>query len=175
MSDLTAEVRAALAAATPGPWSVYETIHGDNYVVGPRGFIRDDIVAGPTYNRENSLLIAAAPSWLAALCDRLDAAEAKYERLRRILGGDGPFACCECCPDDDPAYHAENPPNSHYLPCNRCSGAAQVSDLTARADAAETKLAAARAALSTHTTEAHGCTCTECQIARILNGDPNAE
>ncbi len=33
---------------------------------------------------------------------------------------------------------------------------------------------AAKAALSTHTTEAHGCTCTECQFARILNGDPNA-
>ena len=113
MSDLTAEVRAALAAATPGPWGVYETIHADNYVVGPRGFMRDDIVAGPTYNRENSLLIASAPSWLAALCDRLDAAEAK--------------------------------------------------------------LAAAKAALSPHTTEAHGCTCTECQIARILNGDPDAE
>ena len=155
MSDLTAEVRAALAAH-------------DAEVSGQRGII----IPGPAIQH----VAAASPSWLAALCDRLDAAEAKYERLRRILGGDGPFACCECCPDDDPAYHAENPPNSHDLPCNRCSGAAQVSDLTARADAAESKLAALRglAALSTHATEAHGCTCTECQIARILNGDPNA-
>lgn len=184
MSNLTAEVRAALAKVTPGPWEAHHITEIDPdgafdlaHVIAddpddPHG---DQVAVAPSILRADADLIAAAPSWLAALCDRLDAAEAKYERLRRILGGDGPFACCECCPDDDPAYHAENPPNSHDLPCTRCSGAAQVSDLTARADAAETKLAAARAALSTHTTEAHGCTCTECQIARILNGDPNAE
>lgn len=91
MSDLTAEVRAALAAH-------------DAEVSGQRGII----IPGPALQH----VAAASPSWLAALCDRLDAAEAK--------------------------------------------------------------LAAAKAALSTYATEAHGCTCTECQIARILNGDPNA-
>ena len=116
---------------------------------------------------------------ILALCDRLDAAEAKYERLRRILGGDGPFACCECCPDDDPTYHAENPPNSHDLPCNRCSGAAHVSDLTARADAAESKLAAV---MRLHRPDGWGG-CRECSVDRqwpypcptiiALNGEPN--
>ena len=140
MSDLTAEVRAALAAATPGPWKQSRGFPAIVY-----GADRNDIYSRPREEIERNVrLIASAPSWLAALCDRLDAAEAKYERLRCILGGDGPFACCECCPDDDPAYHAENPPNPHDLPCNRCSGAAQVSDLTARADAAEAKLAAVR-------------------------------
>lgn len=101
MSDLTAEVRAALAAATPGPW---EQSRGFPAIV--YGADRNDIYSRPREEIERNVrLIAAAPSWLAALCDRLDAA---------------------------------------------------------------------KAALSTHATEAHGCTCTECQIARILNGDPNA-
>ena len=109
MSDLTAEVRAALAAATPGPW---EQSRGFPVIV--YGADRNDIYSRPREEIERNVhLIANAPSWLAALCDRLDAAEAK--------------------------------------------------------------LAAAEAALSPHTTEAHGCTCTECRIARILNGDPNAE
>ena len=116
MSDLTAEVRAALAAATPGLW-VVEVDDWTCAVVLDDGlsgtaYIAERLTQGDSEGEDDANLIANAPSWLAALCDRLDAAEAK--------------------------------------------------------------LAAAKAALSPHTTEAHGCTCTECQIARILNGDPNA-
>ena len=102
MADLTAEVRAALAAATPGPW---EQSRGFPVIV--YGADRNDIYSRPREEIERNVrLIASAPYWLAALCDRLDAAEAK--------------------------------------------------------------LTAAKAALSTHTTEAHGCTCTECQFAQAL-------
>lgn len=30
------------------------------------------------------------------------------------------YECCACCPDDDPVYHSENPPNSHMVPCVTC-------------------------------------------------------
>ena len=66
------EIRAALATATPGPWQVYESMQADTFVYGPRGILRDDIIAGPTYNRENAHLIAHAPEWLADLLGEVD-------------------------------------------------------------------------------------------------------
>lgn len=89
------EIRAALAAATPGPWQVYESMQADTFVYGPRGILRDDIIAGPTYNRENAHLIANAPTWLAELLaevDRLreedqaraEAAEQAVQRVRDL-------------------------------------------------------------------------------------------
>ena len=73
MSDLTAEVRAALAAATPGPW---EQSRGFPVIV--YGADHNDIYSRPREEIERNVhLIASAPSWLAALCDRLDAAEPK--------------------------------------------------------------------------------------------------
>lgn len=30
------------------------------------------------------------------------------------------YECCSCCPDDDPVYHSENPPDSHTIPCITC-------------------------------------------------------
>lgn len=69
MSDLTAEVRDALAAATPGPW---EQSRGFPAIV--YGADRNDIYSRPREEIERNVhLIASAPSWLAALCDRLDA------------------------------------------------------------------------------------------------------
>lgn len=66
------EIRAALAAATPGPWQVYESMQADTFIYGPRGILRDDIIAGPTYNRENAHMIANAPTWLAELLAEVD-------------------------------------------------------------------------------------------------------
>lgn len=55
-----ADMRDRSEKAGPGPWRRYETIHADNYVVAPRGFLGEDVVAGPTYNRWNTELIAHA-------------------------------------------------------------------------------------------------------------------
>jgi hypothetical protein len=48
----------------------------------------------------------------------LAAATARIAELEE--GKDGPYSCCACCPDDDPDYHAENPPNSHSTWCKTC-------------------------------------------------------
>ena len=80
MSDLTAEVRAALAAATPGPWEQSRVVPVIVY-----GADHNDIYSRPREEIERNVrLIAAAPSWLAALCDRLDAAEAKLAAVREL-------------------------------------------------------------------------------------------
>lgn len=81
MSDLTTEVRAALAAATPGPWEQSRGFPAIAY-----GADRNDIYSRPHEEVERNVhLIAAAPSWLAALCDRLDAAEAKLAAAKAVL------------------------------------------------------------------------------------------
>ena len=81
MSDLTTEVRAALAAATPGPW---EQSRGFPAIV--YGADRNDIYSRPREEIERNVhLIASAPSWLAALCDRLDAAEAELTAVKAAL------------------------------------------------------------------------------------------
>ena len=81
MSDLTAEVRDALAAATPGPW---EQSRGFPAIV--YGADHNDIYSRPREEIERNVhLIASAPSWLAALCDRLDAAEAKLAAAEAAL------------------------------------------------------------------------------------------
>lgn len=61
------DIRAALAAATPWPWVVYEGLAAETFVTGPGGLLKGGVVAGPTYNRENAHLIANAPAWLAEL------------------------------------------------------------------------------------------------------------
>ena len=84
------EIRAALAAATPGPWQVYESMQADTFVYGPRGILRDDIIAGPTYNRENAHLIANAPTWLAELLAEVDRLREDARAFAEALGfGDG--------------------------------------------------------------------------------------
>ncbi|QWS68199.1 hypothetical protein SEA_VANLEE_82 [Gordonia phage VanLee] len=30
------------------------------------------------------------------------------------------YACCTCCPDDDPAWHEENGRDTHTAPCSLC-------------------------------------------------------
>lgn len=93
MADLTAEVRAALAEATPGPWE----IDADDWIVSSVGpgvvvaavcmedcCMPADIRTVRYDNPADASLIASAPSWLAALCDRLDAAEAKLTAVRKL-------------------------------------------------------------------------------------------
>ena len=79
------EIRAALAAATPGPWQVYESMQADTFVYGPRGILRDDIIAGPTYSRENAHLIANAPTWLAELLAEVDRLAARAEAAEQAV------------------------------------------------------------------------------------------
>lgn len=73
--------------ATEGPWARFETHQADNFVVGPRGFIREDIVSGPTYERSNAEFIAHArtdvPTLVAALRAVLNACNT-YEKTQAI-------------------------------------------------------------------------------------------
>ena len=76
MTDIDyADLRAKAAAARQGPWSKYETIQADTFVItGDRGLLREDVIAGPTYKRANADYIAAvSPEVVVALLDRLEA------------------------------------------------------------------------------------------------------
>ena len=75
MSTDLAVIEAALEAATPGPWSVYETMQADTFIRGPRGLLLDGAIAGPTYNRENAHLIVLLRNTAAELVERVKAAE----------------------------------------------------------------------------------------------------
>ena len=93
MSDLTAEVRAALAKATPGRWVVevddYEvSVVLDDGLPGT-AYIAREFAQGLSEGEDDAHLIAYAPSWLAALCDRLDAAEAKLAAVLMLVDGTG--------------------------------------------------------------------------------------
>lgn len=71
-------LRELLAAATPGPWEVPESIHGDPYITEQgRGFLRGGGIATcdrrDDYGRSNAALIVAAVNALPALLDDLDA------------------------------------------------------------------------------------------------------
>ena len=84
----TAEIRAALEAATPGPWeaSTSEATMNDR---NEWTFRRMGPPTVPMHFRAvmqsaDARLIAAAPAWLAELCDRLEAAEAKLAAVREL-------------------------------------------------------------------------------------------
>lgn len=85
MSTLTEEVRKALGEATPRPWEVN----------GETGIIFDNnglaLKTGGMYCSEetqsNAHLIANAPTWLAALCDRVEELESDLERIKRSANG----------------------------------------------------------------------------------------
>jgi hypothetical protein len=64
--DLDA-ITARANAAAPGPWARYETFHADTFVVDPRGFLREGIVCGATYERDNAEFIAHAREDVPAL------------------------------------------------------------------------------------------------------------
>lgn len=70
-------IRAKAHAARTGPWRRYETVQADTFVlVGDRGLLRDDVIAGPTYERANADYIAAvSPDVVLAMLERLDAAQ----------------------------------------------------------------------------------------------------
>ncbi len=86
MTDL-AEIRAALAAATPGPWddvvSTWEVRALGKVDHGFRVcevFAAGDPAQGP--HAGNKALIANTPTWLAELCDRVERAEGHVANLR---------------------------------------------------------------------------------------------
>jgi hypothetical protein len=79
-------LREALAAATPGPWEVPDSIHGDPYITERgRGFLRGGGIATcdrrDDYGRSNARLIVTAVNALPALLADLDAAR---ERVREV-------------------------------------------------------------------------------------------
>lgn len=90
--DRLDEIQARADQATEGPWSRFETVMADTFVVGPRGFIREDIVSGPTYERENAEFIAHARTDVPALV----AAVRKVASLHRPVSVEG-FDVCERC------------------------------------------------------------------------------
>ena len=67
-----AQIQTRAEQATDGPWSRFETVMADTFVVGPRGFIREDIVSGPTYERENAEFIAHARTDVPALTNAVE-------------------------------------------------------------------------------------------------------
>ena len=74
------EIRAALAAATPGPLVHLPSMQADTFI-----YLRDDIIAGPTYRRSRGHLIANAPTWLAELLAEVDALTARAEAAERAV------------------------------------------------------------------------------------------
>lgn len=83
MSDRLEEIRAALAAATPGPW--HETGFGEieSDARDERGFPRMVIYDEGGHTGADAKLIANAPVWLAELCDEVERLVAETQRLTR--------------------------------------------------------------------------------------------
>lgn len=82
ITDRLDEIQGRADKATDGPWSRFETMMADTFVVGPRGFIREDIVSGPTYERENAEFIAHARTDVPWLIDQVRKRDAA---LRAVL------------------------------------------------------------------------------------------
>ena len=82
----TEAVLALAAAATPGPWAPYYTVHVDPFVVpegdGPGGAIANVSTAPPDYGRANCEWLGRAPGIALALVAERDEARAENGRLR---------------------------------------------------------------------------------------------
>ena len=106
MSVDTKAIRDALAEATQGPYRANRADHPTEWCIHAAGipwqlaYLHDD----PRANwplEANAHLIAHAPAWLAAACDRIEALEAENSRLRDALT----FA--ESTLDTAPGYAAD--------------------------------------------------------------------
>lgn len=90
---MLADIRAALAAATPGPWSL--TTHGDMVMVPMHGSNRPLAVIKPdgdfAMDYENAWLVAHAPTWLAWQAGEI-------ERLTKLHTPDPTWHCHMCGP-----------------------------------------------------------------------------
>lgn len=99
MSTDLAVIEAALEAATPGPWAVCpwypqgvmpKAWADDQLPVEERGpfmstgTVGDGADVGTERPEADAHLIANAPTWLAELVERVKAAEAAIERVRRF-------------------------------------------------------------------------------------------
>jgi hypothetical protein len=129
----TARLRALAEAATPGPWEVPESIHGDPYIneVGKGTLIGGNIALANTrddYGRSNAAYIAAAnPAVVLALLDRLERAEGRLRSRRCGCGW-----CCASTPPDDrgethkrtcqpkPLNRPGTPAGDEASPCIEC-------------------------------------------------------
>lgn len=103
------EIRAALEAATPGPWETYPAYGHlgvgqfvDEPGNGPMLFIE---TGGVTYahNDADAHLIANAPAWLAELLAENECLKSQVTRLRN-KHHDG---CAWCCASTTPARRGE--------------------------------------------------------------------
>lgn len=86
MTDAHAALAAKAEAARPGPWRVYESMQADTFVlVGEKGLLADDVIAGPTYERRNAEYIAAAsPDVVLGLIRDLADANARIEAIQKM-------------------------------------------------------------------------------------------
>jgi hypothetical protein len=67
------EIRTALAAASPAPWSRSDVLdHGWSWGILDRSGVTV-CLEGAVLRGPDAILIAAAPAWLAALLDELEA------------------------------------------------------------------------------------------------------
>lgn len=104
--SLVAEVRARLAAAAPGPWEIGEYDRWDKEIpiTQPCAWVDNDDV-----DREeaaaNAALIAAAPTDLARLCDRVEELE---RALREDLNYHAEQAALWSCPDFGDNEHEQH-------------------------------------------------------------------
>lgn len=84
MSDLISEVKAALQAATPGPWMVEKTYSGW-MVTQQETFEVISFAKLHEKTEKNQYLIANSPTWLQQLLDRLETAERQREEAVKAL------------------------------------------------------------------------------------------
>lgn len=86
VTELLAEVKAALQRATPGPWSVFLESHSPYGfpVHGPFGASCYDEAphVGNIFRAPDAELIAKAPAWLGALVRAVEDGQAEVSRLR---------------------------------------------------------------------------------------------
>lgn len=127
MSEMTADIREAPESCDDiGPWM--DTAEAAAVLIKGMGLGENSISA-----RIDARLIANAPGWLTALCDRLEAAEAEIERLQRVVNAED--------------LHANLAPGETCRVCVHLEAEGLAEQLEAemdRADAAEAKLDAVK-------------------------------
>lgn len=96
-ADLTAaeleRMRRVAEGATPGPWETYESIHAETFVCEEGrsmfGVVSQPATGREDYGRANAEHIATFdPPTVLALIDRLEAAEARAERVEALAEPD---------------------------------------------------------------------------------------
>jgi hypothetical protein len=92
------QIRAALAAATPGPWELVNTPERGQHITSGRGVVISTNTGWKCFVDQNDVrVIASAPQWLAALCDEVERLEQMLKKFVDAMEGEGCIADqCGC-------------------------------------------------------------------------------